>query len=69
MSHFQNLHPKRALALIVHVKIAGAAWVADNMIGTKIPRDKVTTPEEHCGAAEMSTDDEPPRCRRRAQGT
>ena len=68
VSHFPNLQPKRALALIVHMKIGGAAWVADDMIGTKVPPDKVTTPGEYCGETEMSTDDEPPRGRRRAQG-
>ena len=68
VSHFQNLQNKRALALIVHMKIGGTAWVADDEIGTKIPPDKVTTPEKHYGAPEMSTDDEPSQGRRRAQG-
>ena len=71
-SNYTNLTQKRELALVVHLKVGGEAWVDEETIDPRVAPDKCSTPGASCTA--MSEDDEDgtqsnrqPRCGRDAR--
>ena len=71
-SNYTNLTQKRELALVVHLKVGGEAWVDEETIDPRVAPDKCSTPGASSTA--MSEDDEDgtqsnrqPRCARDAR--